>query len=176
MYTWQAVADSDNRLVDIKTSIDERVRAWCCVCGRAYQGLTVGFLYFITDCSYVMLLFWILCCYLCFVLVCHTVLSVPCNLVVTCRERADLLALLYVLFLSVFSLFNTVTWVRCRTWFYRLLIFALLLTYNHPKHHLSRKIWPLSHKASLAAMIFNHCALVWYAIDLFLLCCRVCFL
>ena len=30
-------------------------------------------------------------CYLCFVFVCHTVLSVPCNLVVTCCERADLL-------------------------------------------------------------------------------------
>ena len=25
-------------------SIDERVRIWCCVCGRAHQGLTYGFL------------------------------------------------------------------------------------------------------------------------------------
>ena len=34
--------------------------------------------------------------------VCHAVLSVPCNLVVTCWERADLLTLLYVMFSSVF--------------------------------------------------------------------------
>ena len=30
---------------------------------------------------------------------CHTVLSVPCNHVFTCWERADLLTLLYVIFL-----------------------------------------------------------------------------
>ena len=29
--------------------------------------------------------------------VCHAVLSVPCSLVVTCWEKADLLALLYVM-------------------------------------------------------------------------------
>ena len=33
---------------------------------------------------------------------CHTVLSVHCSLVVTCCERADLLALLYVIFSSDF--------------------------------------------------------------------------
>ena len=33
------------------------------------------------------------------VFVCHTVLSVPCSLVVTCWERADLLALVYDVFL-----------------------------------------------------------------------------
>ena len=38
-------------------------------------------------------------CDMCFVLVCHTFLSVPCSLVVTCWERADLLALLYVMIL-----------------------------------------------------------------------------
>ena len=31
-------------------------------------------------------------CYLCFLFACHTVLSVSCSLVVTCLERADLLA------------------------------------------------------------------------------------
>ena len=41
-------------------------------------------------------------CYLCFVFVCNTVLSVPCSLVVTCWVRADLLALLYVMFSCVF--------------------------------------------------------------------------
>ena len=34
-------------------------------------------------------------CYLCFVF-CHTVVSVPCGLVVTCWEIADLLAMFYV--------------------------------------------------------------------------------
>ena len=35
-------------------------------------------------------------CYLCFVFVCHTVLSVPCSLVGTYWEKADLLTLSYV--------------------------------------------------------------------------------
>ena len=36
----------------------------------------------------------------------YAVLSVPCNLVITCRERADLLALLFVMFSSVFCHFH----------------------------------------------------------------------
>ena len=51
---------------------------------------------FLTDCSKAVLLLWIL------FVICvssHTVLSVPCSLVVTCRRRADLLALLYDAFL-----------------------------------------------------------------------------
>ena len=36
--------------------------------------------------------------------VCHAVLSVHCSLVVTCWERANLLALLYVMFLVFLSL------------------------------------------------------------------------
>ena len=39
-------------------------------------------------------------CYLCFVF-CHAFLSVHCSIVVTCRERADLLTLLYVMFYCV---------------------------------------------------------------------------
>ena len=35
----------------------------------------------------------------------HTVMSVPCSLVVTCWERADLLALLYVTYSCVFCHF-----------------------------------------------------------------------
>ena len=45
--------------------------------------------------------------------VCHAVLSVPCSLVITCWERADLLALLCVMFSYVLSLSHTVSWVRC---------------------------------------------------------------
>ena len=44
-------------------------------------------------------------CYLCFLFVCHPVLSVTCSLVVTCWERADLMALLYVMFSCVFVTF-----------------------------------------------------------------------
>ena len=51
------------------------------------------------------------CCYLCFVCVCHTVLSVPCSLVNTCWEKADLLALFYMMFYCVFVTFTT--WLRC---------------------------------------------------------------
>ena len=36
---------------------------------------------------------------------CHTVLSVPCNLAVTCKKRADLMALLWALFSCVFVTF-----------------------------------------------------------------------
>ena len=43
-------------------------------------------------------------CFLCFVCVCHTVLSVPCSILFTCWERADLLVLLFVMF-SFFCLF-----------------------------------------------------------------------
>ena len=44
-------------------------------------------------------------CYLCFLYVYHTVLSVPCSLAVTCWEGADLLALLYVMFSCIFVIF-----------------------------------------------------------------------
>ena len=45
--------------------------------------------------------------------VCLVFLSVHCSLVVTCWERADLLALLYVMFYCVLSLSHVVSWVRC---------------------------------------------------------------
>ena len=44
--------------------------------------------------------------------VCHAFLSVYCSLVVTCWERANLLALLCVMFLS---LSHVVSWVKCGT-------------------------------------------------------------
>ena len=52
-------------------------------------------------------------CYMCFV--------------VTCWERADLLALVCGVFCE-FVTFPLVSWVRCGTWLYRFLIFATLLT------------------------------------------------
>ena len=42
-------------------------------------------------------------CYLCFVFVCNTVLSVPCSLVVTFQEKAELLSHLYAMSGVVFD-------------------------------------------------------------------------
>ena len=47
--------------------------------------------------------------------VCHAILSCYCSLVVTCLERADLLALLYVVIYCVLSLPDGVSWVKCGT-------------------------------------------------------------
>ena len=49
--------------------------------------------------------------------------------VVTCWERADLLALVCGVYCE-FVTFPLVSWVRCGTWLYRFLIFAHLLTSN----------------------------------------------
>ena len=51
--------------------------------------------------------------------------------VVTCWERADLLALVCGVFCQ-FVTFPLVSWVRCGTWLYRFLIFATLLTLQPP--------------------------------------------
>ena len=53
--------------------------------------------------------------------------SVYMCFVVTCWERADLLALVCGVFCE-FVTFPLVSWVRCGTWLYRFLIFAPLLT------------------------------------------------
>ena len=59
--------------------------------------------------------------------ICHTFLSVHCSAVVTCWERAGLLALLYVMFSCVYELSHVVSWIMCGTGLYRFLIFAFLL-------------------------------------------------
>ena len=51
----------------------------------------------------VVLLLWIL--FVSYVCLCYAFLSVPCDLVITCWERADLLALLCVSFLVCFFTF-----------------------------------------------------------------------
>ena len=45
--------------------------------------------------------------------VCLVFLSFYCIILVTCWERADHMALLYVVFSCVFSLYDVVSWVRC---------------------------------------------------------------
>ena len=76
--------------------------------------------------------------------VCHAILSsIYCSLVVTCLERADLLALLYVVIYCVLSLPDGVSRVKCGTWVYPLLIFAFFLTLrNESKIILCFKRWP----------------------------------
>ena len=57
--------------------------------------------------------------------ICHAVLSVNWSLVVTCWERANLLATLYVMFSCVFVTFPCGV---LGTWMYRFLIFVFFLT------------------------------------------------
>ena len=66
------------------------------------------------------------CSVLCLLCLCA---SVCMCFVVTCWERADLLALVCGVFCE-FVTFPLVSWVRCGTWLYRFLIFAPLLTSN----------------------------------------------
>ena len=59
------------------------------------------------DHSKEVLLLWVLFCYLSlYVCLCYGVLSVPCNIVNTCWERADLLAFLCAVFSCVFVPFT----------------------------------------------------------------------
>ena len=89
-----------------------------------------GLKYF-TDRSKAVLLLWI---FYVFVLscVCYVLCaSVYMCFVVTCWERADLLALVCGVYCE-FVTFPLVSWVRCGTWLYRFLIFAPLLTFFNP--------------------------------------------
>ena len=92
---------------------------------RRFTGLSPPVKYF-TDRSKAVLLLWI---FYVFVLscVCYVLCaSVYMCFVVTCWERADLLALVCGVFCE-FVTFPLVSWVRCGTWLYRFLIFATLL-------------------------------------------------
>ena len=94
---------------------------------RLKTGLSPPVKYF-TDRSKAVLLLWI---FYVFVLscVCYVLCaSVYMCFVVTCWERADLLALVCGVFCE-FVTFPLVSWVRCGTWLYRFLIFATLLTF-----------------------------------------------
>ena len=53
---------------------------------------------FFTDRSKAVLLLWIVLLVMLHVSVCYAVVSVPCSIVVTCWERADLLAVVFVEF------------------------------------------------------------------------------
>ena len=61
--------------------------------------------------------------------VCHAFLSVHCNLVVTCWERANLLALLYMMFSCVFVTFPC--GVLGQVWYFIVLIPNRCFLLNH---------------------------------------------
>ena len=91
--------------------------------------------------------------------ICHAFLSVHCNLVVTCCERDNLLALLYVMwcFLVFLSLSNVVPWVRCGTLLYRFMIFAFLLTFNLNVTKLPTLYW-LIKRIFVCVFVFSFCS------------------
>ena len=70
--------------------------------------------------------------------------SVYMCFVVTCWERADLLALVCGVFCE-FVTFPLVSWVRCGTWLYRFLIFATLLTLHSTSRHIWEWYWISRH-------------------------------
>ena len=104
---------------------------------RRKTGLSPPVKYF-TDRSKEVLLLWI---FYVFVLscVCYVLCaSVYMCFVVTCWERADLLALVCGVFCEYVT-FPLVSWVRCGTLLYRFLIFATLLTML--KCHFLQWLW-----------------------------------
>ena len=94
---------------------------------------------FLTDRSKAVLLLWILFVMCVYVGLFHTVLSVPCSLVVTCLERADLFALLCVMFSCVFVTFPY--GVLGQVWYLIVSIPVCLLPYfQFHVHHLQAEI------------------------------------
>ena len=89
---------------------------------------------YFTDRSKAVLLLWIFYVFVLSVFVMSLCGSVYMCFVVTCWERADLLALVCGVYCE-FVTFPLVSWVRCGTWLYRFLIFAPFLTFT---------IWPTS--------------------------------
>ena len=86
--------------------------------------------------------------------------------VVTCWERADLLALVCGVFCE-FVTFPLVSWVRCGTWLYRFLIFAPLLTVVHFICLCS--LFPIDNLCIYAQNFFKFCIHIvigdeWYGI------------
>ena len=78
--------------------------------------------------SKAVLLLWILFVnYVSFFCPCYVFLYVSCSFVITCWERVDLLALLYVMYVLL-SISNIVFRIRCGTWLYRFLIYAFFFT------------------------------------------------
>ena len=82
--------------------------------------------------------------------------SVSMCFVVTCWERADLLALVCGVFCE-FVTFPLVSWVRCGTWLYRFLIFAPLLTFV--AYPIKRKLSIEHHESKYS--VLTHILVSW---------------
>ena len=97
----------------------------------------------------------------CLVFAMSLCVSVYMCFVVTCWERAILLALVCGVYCESVT-FPLVSWVRCGTWLYRFLIFAPLLTLctSVPCGHLLGKGWPLD--SSLWCLSVSLSLFHWY--------------
>ena len=79
--------------------------------------------------------------------------SVYMCFVVTCWERADLLALVCGVYCE-FVTFPLVSWVRCGNWLYRFLIFAPLLTLEHPGNRWSERLLSVQRAVSSSSKFY----------------------
>ena len=84
---------------------------------------------------------------------CYATLSVPCSLAVTCCQKADLLALLCVVYYCVLLLSHMVSQIRCGAYLYRLLIKAFLFAFMLFMFHVCLYYSVLSDPCSLAIKI-----------------------
>ena len=96
--------------------------------------------------------------YLCFMFVYDIVLSVRCSLVITCWERADLLALLCVIFPCVFVTFPYGVSIQVRYLIVSIPDICLLLYFykcyilSHEHLHVSLNISPMGKTPELGEM------------------------
>ena len=88
-----------------------------------------------------------------FCLLCPLYASVYMCFVVTCWERADLLALVCGVYCE-FVTFPLASWVRCATWLYRFLIFASLLTFIN--YQCSKRIFARQLSPKIGPFIYFH--------------------
>ena len=106
-------------------------------------------------------------------------MSISCSFVVTCLERADLLAPLYVMFSCVFFVtfpYHTVSWAMCVTGLYRFLTFAFFFTLltdnmqfylwdsNPQPFYLGSSTLPLGTALAYCVVITMKVSGYWYAL------------
>ena len=87
--------------------------------------------------------------------VCHAFASVHFCLVVTWRERADLL---FVVFIVILLLSHLVSWDRCGTWLYRLLILAVFLNLPCSMKQPTAPSESRTSDLSFSSLTLYHCA------------------
>ena len=111
-----------------------------------------------------MLLLRIFCVFVLSCVCCVLCASVYMCFVVTCWERADLLALVCGVYCE-FVTFPLVSWVRCGTWLYRFLIFAHLLTFYGDLVYKLKKIVGSNSFSAQVIKIISHYKDIGYNIN-----------